>query len=239
MLLLKYASMDFGDTWTQCSSDGGHSRGAHKFGVKGHLGLIWGYFSNRNPFIFLVHIVSGLSLCVLRLLVCLRLNYLCVRCGWHTAASWEPSGLICRALQKQQIIIIIITLKTLLRLHNSIDFDETWLKRSLARGSFGVFRNFWSEVILGSLLKGQILNSLLQQNWLCRCVGLGQPSKSVHGDLFVRPMVKGSNVRKVQIWFYVRSNVELLKIRKLKLSMCWSWSTITKSSRWPLLLTYG
>ena len=34
------------------------------------------------------------------------------------------------------------TLKTLFRLHDSIDFDETWVKRSLARGSFGVFRNF-------------------------------------------------------------------------------------------------
>ena len=34
------------------------------------------------------------------------------------------------------------TLKTLLRLHNLIDFDKTWVKRSLPRGSFGVFRNF-------------------------------------------------------------------------------------------------
>ena len=42
------------------------------------------------------------------------------------------------------------TLKKRLRLHNSIDFDETWVKRSLARGSFGVFRKFWPEVILGS-----------------------------------------------------------------------------------------
>ena len=33
-------------------------------------------------------------------------------------------------------------LKTLLCLHDSIDFDETWVKRSLARGSFGVFRKF-------------------------------------------------------------------------------------------------
>ena len=33
-------------------------------------------------------------------------------------------------------------LKTLLRLHDPIDSDETWVKRSLARGSFGVFRNF-------------------------------------------------------------------------------------------------
>ena len=35
-------------------------------------------------------------------------------------------------------------LKTLLHLHDSIDFDETWVKR------FRVFKNFWSEVILGS-----------------------------------------------------------------------------------------
>ena len=54
------------------------------------------------------------------------------------------------------------TLKTLLRLHDSIGFDETWVKKSLTRGSFGVFRNFWSEVILGSFgvtVEGQILNS--------------------------------------------------------------------------------
>ena len=103
------------------------------------------------------------------------------------------------------------TLKTLLRLHDSIDFDETWVKRSLARGSYGVFRNFWSGVILGSFLvtvEGQIFNSLLQQIWLCQCVGLGQPSKSVHGDLFVWPVVKGSKVRENQICFYEGSNVE-------------------------------
>ena len=42
-------------------------------------------------------------------------------------------------------------LKTLLRLHNSIDFDETWVRRSLAMiGSFWLFRTFWSEVIFGS-----------------------------------------------------------------------------------------
>ena len=42
-------------------------------------------------------------------------------------------------------------LKTLLRLHGLIDFDETWVKRSLARGSFGMFRKLWSEAVLGSL----------------------------------------------------------------------------------------
>ena len=108
MLLLEYVLMDFRDTWTQWSSGGrGNNRGVQEFGVKGHLGVIWGHCSN--------------------------------------------------------------TLKTLLHLHDSIDFDETWVKRSLARGSFGLFRNFWSEVILGSFgvtAVGQILNSLLQQIWL-------------------------------------------------------------------------
>ena len=39
---------------------------------------------------------------------------------------------------------------------------------------------------------------------ISHCVGLVQPTKSVHGDLFSRPVVKGS----VQIWFYEGSNVE-------------------------------
>ena len=47
---------------------------------------------NQNPFIFLIN-SSGLSLCVQSLLGCLRFDYLCVRCGCHTAAPWEPSGL--------------------------------------------------------------------------------------------------------------------------------------------------
>ena len=58
----------------------GANRGVQEFGVKGHLGIIWGHCSN--------------------------------------------------------------TLKTLLHLHDSKDFDETLMKRSLARGSFGMFRNF-------------------------------------------------------------------------------------------------
>ena len=66
----------------------GDNRGVQEFGVRGHLGVIWGHYSN--------------------------------------------------------------TLKTLLRLQISIDFDETWGKQSLARGSFGVFRNFWPAVVLGS-----------------------------------------------------------------------------------------
>ena len=41
-----------------------------------------------------------------------------------------------------------------------------------------------------------------------QCVGLGQPSKSVHGDLFIRPVVMGSKVRKVHICFYEGSKFE-------------------------------
>ena len=75
-MLFEYALMDSHDTWTQRSS----GRGVHKFGVEGHLGVIWDRCSN--------------------------------------------------------------TLKILFRLHDSIDFDETWVKRSLAIGSFrcpGIF----------------------------------------------------------------------------------------------------
>ena len=90
MLFREYALMDFRDTWTQWWSGGGgeDNRGVQEFGVRGHLRVIWGHYSN--------------------------------------------------------------TLKTLLRLQISIDFDETWGKQSLARGSFGVFRNFWPAVVLGS-----------------------------------------------------------------------------------------
>ena len=42
-------------------------------------------------------IVSGFSLCVQSLLVCLKFNNLCVRCSCHTAAPREPCGLITRA----------------------------------------------------------------------------------------------------------------------------------------------
>ena len=83
--------------------------------------------------------------------------------------------------------------RTLLRLHNSIDFDETWWRdpwpEVLLKCS-GIFgrRSSWGH--LGSLLKGQISNRLLQQNWLCQCVGLCQPSKvfvvTSSSDLWLR-----------------------------------------------------
>ena len=121
-------------------------------------------------------------------------------------------------------------------LHDSTDFDETWVKRSLPRGPFGVLRIFWSKVILGSFGVTVEGSNFKQPSTtkLCQCVGLGQPSKNFHGDLFVWPVVKGSKVRKVQIRFYAGWNIELLNnIRKLTLPMCWSWSTIIKSSLLP------
>ena len=69
-------------------------------------------------------------------------------------------------------------------------------------------------------MRGQISNSLQHQNWPCQCVGQCQPSKSVYGDLFIRPMTKGSNVKKVQIFFDEESNFKLHIIRKLKHCQC-------------------
>ena len=59
------------------------------------------------------------------------------------------------------------TLKTILPLHDSTDFDETWVKDpwpEALSGCSGIIdqRSSWGH--LGSLFKGQILNSLLQQN---------------------------------------------------------------------------
>ena len=109
-------------------------------------------------------------------------------------------------------------LKMLLRLHNSILMKLGWRDPwpEVLLGCSGIFDQGSSWGHLGSLLKGKILNGLLQQNWLCQCAGLGQTSKSVNGDLFIWPVVKGSKVRKVQIWFYVGSNVELLNITHKK-----------------------
>ena len=63
-------------------------------------------------------IVSGLSLCVQSLLVCPRFNNLCVRCGCHTVAPRELSGLISRALQKLLIIIFLLLSVTYLNREN-------------------------------------------------------------------------------------------------------------------------
>ena len=100
-------------------------------------------------------------------------------------------------------------LKTLLRLHYSIDFDETWVRDpwpEVLSGCSGIFdrRSSWGH--LGSLLKGQPSTTKLTMSmcWFRSTI------KKVHGDLFIQPVVKGSMVRKIQIWFYVGSNVELL-----------------------------
>ena len=69
---------------------------------------------------------------------------------WHTAVSmiirWGDNRGVQEFGVKGHLGVIWShcsnMLKTLLRLHDSIDFDETWVKRSLAGGSFGVFRKF-------------------------------------------------------------------------------------------------
>ena len=53
---------------------------------------------------FFWSIVSGITLCVQSLLDWLKFNYLCVRCGCHTAVSWEPSGFKCCALQNKAVL---------------------------------------------------------------------------------------------------------------------------------------
>ena len=111
--------------------------------------------------------------------------------------------------------------KMLLRLYNSKDFDETWLKRSLARCSFGMCGKFWSAVILGSF--GVTVNrsnlkqpsAKLTMPVCCQC----QPSKSVRGDLFICPVVKGSKVRKFHICFNEGSNIKTLQQQKLTLQL--------------------
>ena len=66
--------------------------------------------------------------------------------------------------------------------------------------------------------------------------------KSVHGDLFVQHVVKGSEVRKVQICFYEGSNVEYnLQYMKTNTSNVLPWSTIivfTVPSSFDLWLEY-
>ena len=99
---------------------------------------------------------------------------------------------------------------TSLSTYELIDFDETWVRDPWPAALSGCWGNFdqrssWGH--LGVTVEGQILNSLPQQIWLCQCVVLGQPSKNIHGDLFIQPVVKGSKVRKVHFCFYEGSNV--------------------------------
>ena len=63
-----------------------------------------------------------------------------------------------------------------------------------------------SEIIWGHKVKnkGHILNNVKWQNKRCQHVGLGQTCKSLHGDVFVRPTVQGSKVKKVK--FQTTSN---------------------------------
>ena len=80
--------------------------------------------------------------------------------------------------------------------------------------------------------KGQIINMLKWQKWECQCVCLWQTCKSVHGDLFVGPTVRGQKVKE-------RSNYKHAQMTNITVSMYWPWTKIQKCPRWPLRLTYG
>ena len=61
--------------------------------------------------------------------------------------------------------------------------------------------------------KGQIFNFVRFQSLRCQIVRLEPRIKSFHGDLFVRPFLKGSKVKE-------RSNFQLCPISKVKMSNC-------------------
>ena len=61
--------------------------------------------------------------------------------------------------------------------------------------------------------KGQIFKFVRFQRLRCQIVGLEPTIKTFHGDLFVRPFLKGSKVKE-------RSNFQLCPISKVKVSYC-------------------
>ena len=98
------------------------------FGCNGNHcnGCMWILFANSIPalvgflqtFSFPLHlkigilsyfwsIVSGLFMCT-SLLGCLRFDYLCVRCCWHTPAPWKPSGLEVTGYKNCKLLLFII-----------------------------------------------------------------------------------------------------------------------------------
>ena len=83
---------------------------------------------------------------------------------------------------------------------------------------------------LSSGSKGQKKVKFWFQKLRCQIVGLGATIKSVHGDLFVWPFVRGQKVKKGQIG-------QLCPISKIKVSNCRSWNSDQKWSWWPLRLT--
>ena len=120
---------------------------------------------------FLVWLIGFLLAHACRMSIPMRVSvYLCIRPQFQNASSrichdgfswylntmiiwWEDnrkcSGIWGQRSSRGHWGHCSNTLETLC-LYNLIDFDETWVKRSLVSSSFGLFRNFWSEVILES-----------------------------------------------------------------------------------------
>ena len=100
-------------------------------------------------------------------------------------------------------------------------------------GCSGIFyqRSSWGN--LGSLLKGQILNSIQQQNWPFQCVDQCQLSKAFMVTSLSDLWLKGQR-SKAQICFIERSNFKQPSATKLITPVYWLLLTIITSSWWPL-----
>ena len=79
--------------------------------------------------------------------------------------------------------------------------------------------------------KGQIFKFVRFQQLTRQIVRLEPTIKTFHGDLFVRPFLKGSKVKE-------RSNFQLCPISKVKVSYCSSWTNNQKFPWWPRCTTF-
>ena len=80
---------------------------------------------------------------------------------------------------------------------------------------YNLLMRILSEVIWGRgvKFKGQIFNFVRFQRLRCQIVGLGPTIKSVHGDPFVRPFLRGQRSTE-------RSNFKLCPILTVEVSNC-------------------
>ena len=105
-------------------------------------------------------------------------------------------------------------------------------------GCSGSFDRSHLWVIRWSLLKGQIFKQpSTSKVTICQWVGLCQPLKSVHGDLFIGLVVRGQ--RSERLKFDSLRGQMLTKYKKTNTNNVLVLGQPSKSSWWPLHLTYG
>ena len=71
-----------------------------------------------------------------------------------------------------------------------------WMVSTFSTKVMGWQKYVGSNGVTGVKIKGQIFNFVRFQKLRCQIVHLEPTIKSVHGDLFVRPFLKGSKVKK-------------------------------------------